>query len=108
MFCILGSYAINNSIFDIGVMLLFGVVSFVLGRLGVPKGPIILGLVLGPMVEMNFLTSMAIADGRFLGFFERPIAGGLGVAAILIWGFVLMRALRGHSDKAKHAAKSDM
>jgi TctA family transporter len=108
MFCILGSYAINNSIFDIGVMLLFGVVSFILGRLGVPKGPIILGLVLGPMVEMNFLTSMAIADGRFLGFFERPIAGGLGVAAILIWGFVLVRALRGHSDKAKQAVKSEM
>jgi TctA family transporter len=106
MFCILGSYAINNSSFDIGVMLVFGVLAFVLGRLGIPIGPIILGLVLGPMVEMNFLTSMVIADGRFAGFFARPIAAGLGVAAILIWGFVLWRALRGGSRSVEEAAKA--
>lgn len=92
MFCILGSYAINNSGFDIGVMLVFGLFAFVLNRQGIPNGPIILGLVLGPMVESNFLTSMVIADGHFSGFFARPIAAGLGVAAVLIWGYVLVRA----------------
>lgn len=106
MFCILGSYAINNSSFDIGVMLVFGVAAFVLGRVGIPNGPIILGLVLGPMVERNFLTSMVIADGHFAGFFARPIAAGLGAAAILVWGFVLVRALRGRSGSLEEAAKS--
>jgi len=89
--CVVGSFAINNSTFDIGVMLVFGVFAFMLDRLAVPIGPIILGLVLGPMVERNFLTSMVIADGRFMGFFERPIAAVLGAVAIAIWILVLSR-----------------
>jgi TctA family transporter len=91
--CVVGSFAINNTTFDIGVMLVAGLAAFVLDRQGVPIGPIILGLVLGPMVERNFLTSMVIADGRFIGFFERPLAAGLGVAALVIWTMVLARPL---------------
>jgi TctA family transporter len=46
------------------------------------------------MVERNFLTSMVIADGNFLGFFERPIAAGLGITAAAIWAVVLWRTVR--------------
>jgi TctA family transporter len=67
------------------------VVAFLLDRLAIPIGPIILGLVLGPMVERNFLTSMVIADGRFAGFFERPIAAFLGMIATAVWLLVLSR-----------------
>jgi TctA family transporter len=74
---------------------LFGVVAFGLERVRIPVAPVILGLVLGPMVEQNFLTSMVIADGNFLGFFSRPIAAGLGVVAVFIWGMLLLRALPG-------------
>jgi len=91
--CVVGAFAINNTTFDIGVMLVAGLMAFALDRLGVPIGPIILGLVLGPMVERNFLTSMVIADGRFIGFFERPLAAVLGVAAFVIWTLVLARPL---------------
>jgi TctA family transporter len=51
----------------------------------IPIAPAILGLVLGPMLEKNFITSMIKSDGSFAAFFERPIAAGLGVAAILVW-----------------------
>ena len=98
--CVVGSFAINNSSFDIGVMLVFGMLAFVLDRLAVPIGPIILGLVLGPMVERNFLTSMVIADGRFVGFFERPIAAALGAVAIAIWLLVLSRPWWGRRGRA--------
>ena len=80
--------------------LLWGMLAFVLDRLAVPIGPIILGLVLGPMVERNFLTSMVIADGRFVGFFERPIAAALGAVAIAIWLLVLSRPWWGRRGRA--------
>jgi TctA family transporter len=51
-------------------------------------------VILGTMLEENFITSMIKSDGRFLGFFERPIAAGLGVLTILIWLWPLLRQLR--------------
>ena len=99
LFCVVGAFAINNSMLDIGVMLGFGVLGLLLGKVGVPVAPVILGMVLGPLVEQNFLAAMVIADGRFLGFFERPVAAGLGVVAILVWiaplAFALARQRRG-------------
>jgi putative tricarboxylic transport membrane protein len=85
MFCIVGSFAINNSVFGVIIMLVFGVLGFVMEENRIPIAPAILGLVLGPMLEKNFITSMIKADGSFLAFFERPIAAGLGVFTIAIW-----------------------
>ncbi|MFV0332637.1 MAG: tripartite tricarboxylate transporter permease [Tropicimonas sp.] len=93
-FCIVGSYAVNNSVFGIGVMLMMGVVAFILESKGFPIAPIILGIVIGPLVEQNFLTSMIITDGNLLGFFERPIAAGLGVFTISIWVLPLVLHVR--------------
>jgi putative tricarboxylic transport membrane protein len=85
LFCTVGAYAINNSAFDIGIMLAFGVLAFVMEENGFPVAPVILGAVLGRMLEENFVTSMIKADGQLLAFFERPIAGTLGVLTILVW-----------------------
>ena len=85
MFCIVGSFAINNSIFGVILMLIFGVLGFLMDENDIPIAPAILGLVLGPMLEQNFITSMIKGDGSFLAFFERPIAAGLGVFTIAIW-----------------------
>ncbi len=85
MFCIVGSFAINNSVFGVIIMLVFGVLGFLMEENRIPIAPAILGLVLGPMLEKNFITSMIKADGSFMAFFERPIAAGLGVFAIAIW-----------------------
>ena len=85
MFCIVGAFAITNSPFAIATMLAFGVLGFLMEENGFPVAPAILGIVLGPMLEGNFFNSMIKANGNFIAFFERPIAGALGVATIAIW-----------------------
>jgi putative tricarboxylic transport membrane protein len=94
MFCIVGAFAINNSPFGVAVMLVFGVIGFLMEENGFPVAPVILGIVLGPMLEQNFVTSMIKSDGSFLTFFERPIAGVLGVTTLLVWAFMLWRGFR--------------
>jgi len=89
IFCIIGAFAITNSAFAIGVMLVFGILGFVLEEHGFPVAPIILGIVLGPLLEQNFFNSMIKADGSVLAFFARPIAGVLGVATLLLWAAML-------------------
>jgi len=93
IFCIVGTFAINNSVFDIGVMLVACVVAWLLEDNDFPIAPAILGVVLGGMLEENFITSMIKADGNLMAFITRPIAAGLAVLTLLIWGVPLLRAL---------------
>jgi len=94
LFCIVGSFAINNSGFGVAVMGVAGVAGFFMERWGFPVAPTILGVVLGTMVEEQFFASLIKADGNFLVFFERPIAGTLGVLCLLIWLWPAARWLR--------------
>ena len=82
LFCIVGSFAINNSGFGVALMLVFGVIAYVMEENGFPVAPAILGMVLGAMLEENFIGSMIKAVGNFIAFFERPIAGTLGVLTL--------------------------
>ena len=93
LFCIVGSFAINNSLFGVIVMLVAGVMAFFMERWGFPIAPTILGVVLGTMLEEHFFSSLVKADGNFLVFFERPIAGTLGVLTLLIWGWPLVKSV---------------
>ena len=93
LFCIVGSFAINNSLFGVIVMLVAGVMGFYMERWGFPVAPTILGVVLGTMLEENFFSSLVKADGNFLVFFERPIAGALGAVTLLIWAWPVLRRL---------------
>ena len=94
LFCIVGSFAINNSLFGVAVMLAAGIAGFFMERWGFPVAPTILGVVLGTMLEEQFFSSLIKADGNFMVFFERPIAGTLGVLCLLIWLWPLARMLR--------------
>ena len=85
MFCLVGSFAVDNVLFAVTVMLIMGVVGFLMEENGIPIAPCVLALVLGPLIENNFITSMMKAEGKLLPFFERPIAGVIGVVTILIW-----------------------
>jgi putative tricarboxylic transport membrane protein len=85
LFCVVGAFAINNSVFDVGVMLAFGLLAYLMEANGFPIAPTILGVVLGAMLEQNFVTSMIKAGGNPMAFFERPLAGALGAATILVW-----------------------
>lgn len=85
MACIVGSFAVANSAFDIGLMLALGIAAWLLEENGLPMAPLILGLVLGRLVEENFVASMIKANGALPPFFERSVAGVLGVVAIAVW-----------------------
>jgi putative tricarboxylic transport membrane protein len=91
LFCIVGSFAINNTAFGVVIMLVAGVVAFFMERWGFPVAPTILGVVLGNMLEEQFFSSLVKADGRVFAFFERPIAAALGVLTLLIWTSPLWR-----------------
>ena len=92
MFCIIGSFAINNTVFDIGTMLVMGVAGYFLETAGYPVAPIVLGLVLGPILEQNFMTSMIKLDWDLPLFFSRPIGAVLGGITVLIWFFPFFAA----------------
>jgi putative tricarboxylic transport membrane protein len=95
LFCIVGTFAINNTPFEIGVMLVAGVIAWLLEANRFPIAPAILGVVLGGMLEENFITSMIKSDGNLGAFFSRPIAASLAVLCLLTWFTpVVLRALR--------------
>ena len=93
LFCIVGSFAINNSIFGVVLMLVFGVIAYLMEENGFPVAPAILGMVLGAMLEEHFIRAMIRADGDFTAFFERPIAGGLGVVTLAVLCLPLIRRM---------------
>jgi TctA family transporter len=95
LFCIVGSFAINNSLFGVVLMLVFGLIGYLMEESGFPVAPAILGMVLGAMLEEHFISSMIKADGRLLAFFERPIAAGLGILTIAVLAWPLARAWLG-------------
>lgn len=73
VFCLVGAYAARENSWDIGLAVFFGVLSYVLGEFGIPSPPIILGYVLGPLVETNFRSSLQLSKGDLSIFFTRPI-----------------------------------
>ena len=71
---VIGTYSIRNSVFDVYQLLAFGVAGWVMRLLYLPAPPLVLGLVLGPMLEENFRRSLSLSDGSFAIFVERPIS----------------------------------
>lgn len=82
IFSVVGAYAIRNSVFDIWLMAGFGLLGYFLESRRVPLGPLILGLILGPMLEKNLRTGLIKSSGSLAPFFERPIC--LALIALLI------------------------
>ncbi|MGI6557963.1 MAG: tripartite tricarboxylate transporter permease [Limnochordia bacterium] len=73
--CVIGSYAINNSMFDVWIMLVFGLIGFLMRKQGFHPAPVVLALILGPMAEMGLRQSLVISKGAILPYFlGRPIS----------------------------------
>ena len=95
LFCFTGTYAVSGNPFDLWVMVVFGIVGFVLQRYGYPVAPIVLGLILGPMLETHFRRALIISRGDYAIFLQRPIAAVLlAVAAIYLLAPVVAWAWR--------------
>jgi len=85
IFCLVGAFAMENSINAVAVALAFGVIGVLMEAYRFPLAPLVLGVVLGPLLEQNFLTSMMKSNGDPMTFFERPIAGALAAITLFIW-----------------------
>lgn len=71
--CIVGSFAMRNNLFDVGVMLIAGIIGYFMNKVQIPTSPAILGLILGPMAEKNFRTALLKSSGNYGVFFNTPI-----------------------------------
>lgn len=81
--CLAGSFAVNNAPFEVGIVAVLGVLGYVLNRFGFPMAPIVIGLVLGPIIEINLRNGLVANDMDFSVFVTRPISGLL-LAAIIV------------------------
>lgn len=90
LFCILGSFALNNRIFDIMVLIFFGVLGYLFIKCNVPLSPVIMGFLMGPLLEKNFRRAIIAANGNFADILNRPIAIVFVVAGLLfiIWPLI--------------------
>lgn len=79
---VVGAYAINNSMFDVGIAISFGLLGFVLGKLEIPSSPILLAIILGPMAETNLRKALLMYDNSWSFLYERPIALAFVLLAI--------------------------
>lgn len=84
MSCILGVFALNNRIFDIWILVIFGIVGYFLTECDIPMPPLILGYVLGQMIEKNFRTAMYASRGNIMDIMNRPIAVVILAIAIIL------------------------
>ena len=85
VFCVLGVYAVGQSVIDVWIMAAAGLAGYVLRKLEFEVAPIVLGLVLAPMLEMSLRQSLAMSSGAYGIFLERPIAAGmLGLGLVLL------------------------
>ncbi len=94
LFCVLGSYAINGSAFDVGLMLGMGLLGFVLERYDVPVGPVVLGIILGGPLEERFVQALTASHGSPAVLVARPAAALLAVLATAVWLMPLGATLR--------------
>ena len=93
-----GVYAIHNSLFHVGIALAFGVIGYAMKYFRIPTLPMVLGVVLGFMVESNYRRALVLSDGDHMTFVEDPIAACLLLVA---FGFILVSLFRHFRDSMK-------
>lgn len=100
LFCVIGAYSINNNVFDIIVMVIFGILGYLFKKFGYEAAPLILCFVLGPMFEVNLRRSLLISQGSFSIFFTRPIALTAIVVCVVLLLFNIYQTFAGKSRPA--------
>jgi putative tricarboxylic transport membrane protein len=100
VFCCIGVYTVNNTNFDIFMTAAFGIAGYLFFKLGCEAPPLLLGFILGPMMEENFRRALLLARGDFTTFITRPLSLGLLIAAAALVVIVLLPAVRKTREEA--------
>jgi TctA family transporter len=93
-FCCIGIYSINNNVFDVYVTAAFGVAGYVFMRCGMECAPLLLGLILGPMMEENLRRALLLSRGDFSTLVTRPLSASLLVATVVLLLIVALPSIR--------------
>jgi putative tricarboxylic transport membrane protein len=99
LFCCIGTYSVTNSVFDVWVMLLFGALGVFLYKVGAEPAPLILGFILGPLMEENFRRAMMLSKGDPMVFVERPISALLLLMALGLLVILVLPAVRNKREE---------
>jgi putative tricarboxylic transport membrane protein len=100
LFCAIGVYSTNNNTFDVWLVGAFGFVGYLFYKLGVEPAPLLLGFILGPMMEENLRRALLLSRGDWSVFVTRPISAGLLAAAALLLVIVLLPAVSKKREEA--------
>ncbi|WP_291381401.1 MULTISPECIES: tripartite tricarboxylate transporter permease [Achromobacter] len=100
VFCTIGVYSLNYNAFDIFMFAIFGIIGYVWSKLGCEGAPLLLGLVLGPMMEENFRRALLLSRGEFSTFVTRPLSATLLALAAILLVLVALPALRKKREEA--------
>jgi len=93
--CAIGAYTVHSSMFDVQMMLVFGVVGYFFKKLKYPLAPMVLALVLGDMAEASFRQSMLLSQGSLAIFWSNPLVGSIAGLAIILLLWPLIGVVRG-------------
>ncbi len=107
LFCLIGSYSVNNSVFEVILMLIFGVIGYIFRKYRYEMAPLILAFILEPVLEKSFRRSLIMSDGSFSIFFSRPIAGIALIIAVLLLFSNFIPSLRKKREKSILASDSE-
>ncbi|WP_028605469.1 tripartite tricarboxylate transporter permease [Ottowia thiooxydans] len=100
LFCAIGVYSTNNNVFDIWLIAIFGVVGYGFLKLSCEPAPLLLGLILGPMMEENLRRALLLSRGDWTVLATRPISLGLLLGAVLLLVIVLAPSVRSKREEA--------
>jgi putative tricarboxylic transport membrane protein len=100
LFCAIGVYSTNNNSFDVWMVALFGLIGYVFIKLGCEPAPLLLGLILGPMMEEYLRRALLISRGDWAVFVTRPISASLLVVAVLLLIIVLLPSVKKKREEA--------
>ena len=100
VFCCIGVYTVNNTVFDVYVTAAFGIIGYLFFKLGCEPPPLLLGFVLGPMMEENFRRALLLSRGDFTTFLTRPLSLGLLIASALLVVMVTLPAVKKTREEA--------
>lgn len=94
----IGVYSTNNNLFDVSVVLSIGIFGYLAGSLGFQPAPLLMGFILGPMMEENFRRALLLSRGDILIFFERPLSGSFMAVTVLMLATVAYKRLRNRTQ----------
>ena len=94
IFCIVGAFASNNAVYGVTIMLIFGVVGYLMEENGIPIAPCVLGIVIGPILEKNLISTLIKSQGNLIDFINRPIAFAIFAILCVIWASIIISWIR--------------